>query len=129
MQALCQWDVQADQSPSALRDFLGDEETSAKILDYAAALVKSYWKDAENIDSLISASSTQWTLSRIAAVDRNVMRVAIVELRGGDVPPKVAINEAIEIVREFGGRESAAFVNGVLDFVHKSDQGEKEDSK
>ena len=57
------------------------------------------------------------------------MRVAIVELLDSDVPPKVAINEAIEIVREFGGGESSGFVNGVLDFVHKGIQGEKEDSK
>lgn len=129
MQALCQWDVQADQCPSALRAFLADEEASEKILDYAAELVQTYWKDAEKVDGRISGASSQWTLSRIAAVDRNVMRVAIVELLGADVPPKVAINEAIEIVREFGGRESAAFVNGVMDFVHQSIQGEKEDSK
>lgn len=129
MQALCQWDVQADQCPDALRTFLAEEQPSAKIVEYAAALVQSYWKDAAGIDSRISGSSSQWTLSRIASVERNVMRVAIVELLDSDVPPKVAINEAIDIVREFGGGESSGFVNGVLDFVHKGIQGEKEDSK
>ena len=68
----------------------------------------------------MAAASDKWDVSRISPVERNIIRLAIVELTGDDVPPKVAINEAIEIARQYGGAESPKFVNGVLDVVFKS---------
>ena len=117
MQALCQWDVQQDSSREMLQDLADDQEASQAASRYAAQLVESFWASRDEVDQRIAVVSERWTLSRMSPVERNVMRVAVVELMGGDTPPKVAVNEAIEIGKEFGGRESPRFINGILDQV------------
>lgn len=129
MQALCQWDVQQDQCATELRAFLSEEEESAEVIEYASDVVQVYWDDSERIDHFIAEAAEQWEFSRISPVDRNTMRVAVVEMLGTDVPPKVAINEAIEIIREYGGKKSPGFVNGVLDKVFGEIRGNMEDKK
>jgi N utilization substance protein B len=72
------------------------------------------------IDGLIVQYTEHWDLERMAVVDRNILRLAVYELLDHEkVPPKVAINEAIEIAKKFGTRESGRFINGILDRVHK----------
>lgn len=117
MQALCQWDVQRDESQGALDDFLAAQEAPDAVVDYAKKLVQAYWSQRQGIDDRIVAAATNWDLPRISPVERNIMRVAIVEFLAADVPPKVALDEAIEIGREFGGADSPRFVNGVLDVI------------
>ena len=117
MQALCQWDVQQDSSREMLQDLADDQGASEAASRYAAQLIEAFWASRDEVDQRIAAVSERWTLSRMAPVERNVMRVAVVELMGGDTPPKVAVNEAIEIGKEFGGRESPRFINGILDGV------------
>jgi len=119
MQALCQWDVQGDESPETLDDFFAAQEASEAAAGYAKELVGAYWSRHQGIDDRIAAAATKWDLSRISPVERNVMRVALVELLGEEIPPKVALNEAIEIGREYGGADSPRFINGVLDTVFK----------
>jgi N utilization substance protein B len=71
-------------------------------------------------DDLIRQYAEHWALERMAVVDRNILRLAVYEmLWGGDVPTKVIINEAIEIAKKFGTRESSRFINGILDRVHR----------
>jgi len=120
MQALCQWEVQADESLPALRKFLDSDCDNARAASYAFDLVTAFWAQHEQIDPLIESALTKWTLKRLSPVERNVMRVAIVEMRGGVVPPKVALSEAIDIGREFGGAATPGFINGVLDAVLSS---------
>ena len=120
MQALCQWDVQGDASAEALAGVFETERASRRAAGYAEKLTSCFFSQAERVDKYLSAASSRWALSRISPVDRNVMRVAVVELIGTQIPPKVALNEAIEIAREFGGADSPRFVNGVLDEVLKS---------
>ncbi len=119
MQALCQWDVQGDETSMALDDFLAAQEASKAVVARVGELVKNYWGRRQSIDDRIAAAATNWDLSRISPVERNVMRVALVELLSTKPPPKVALNEAIEIGREFGSENSARFINGVLDVVFK----------
>jgi len=72
------------------------------------------------IDRTIAECTEHWDLDRMAVVDRNILRLGVWELRWStDVPPKVAINEAIEIAKKFGTRESSRFINGILDRVHR----------
>jgi N utilization substance protein B len=72
------------------------------------------------IDALIAQVTEHWDLERMAVVDRNILRLAVYELLWStEVPPKVAINEAIEIAKKFGTQESSRFINGILDRVHK----------
>ncbi|MHC4090857.1 MAG: transcription antitermination protein NusB [Planctomycetota bacterium] len=66
-----------------------------------------------------------WELARLSPVERNLIRVALGELAGGEVPPKVVINEAIEIGREYGGADSPRFINGILDALWKEDGSEE----
>ena len=88
--------------------------------EYATQLVtgvKTHWS---KIDDVIAQSAEHWDLERMSVVDRNILRLAVFELGWErEVPPKVAINEAIEIAKKFGTRESGRFINGVLDRVHR----------
>ncbi len=119
MQALCQWEIQHDESSPSLDDFLAGQEASPKAADYASKLVEEFWRQRAEIDERVASASVKWDLARISPVERNIMRVAIVEFLSGKVPAAVALNEAIEIGREYGGGESPRFINGVLDAVFK----------
>jgi N utilization substance protein B len=72
-----------------------------------------------DIDARISEASSNWRLERMPAVDRNILRLAVFEMMTRQTPPAVVIDEALELARRFSGDESVAFVNGVLDAVHK----------
>lgn len=85
-------------------------------------LVEGTIKHLKDIDKVIEQAAPQWPLSQVAVVDRNVLRVGLYELLFGnreEVPPKVAINEAIELAKSFGGESSGKFVNGVLGTVYR----------
>lgn len=115
MQALCQWEVQREVAPGWLASLWESLEAPADAVAHAEPLVETILRDHERIDQAIAAVLEHWDLGRLSPVERNVLRVALVELEAGGVPPKVAINEAVEIGREFGGADTPRFVNGVLD--------------
>ena len=120
LKALCHWEVQRDECTESLDDFLTAQEAAKRVSKYAASMVKAYWDQHERIDECIATAAENWQMSRISSVERNVMRVAVVELLTEKVPPKAVINEAIEIGREFGGENSPRFINGVLDAILKN---------
>jgi N utilization substance protein B len=87
-----------------------------EVLDYAAKLSRGVELHQAEIDKTIAQNSEHWSLSRMSLIDLNIMRIAGFEiLKGGDVPPKVAINEAIELAKKYGNFDSPGFVNGILD--------------
>jgi N utilization substance protein B len=89
-----------------------------RVREFAEGLVQGVQEHREVIDAAIKARSKNWTLVRMPRVDLNVMRMATYELMfRQDIPKKVSINEAIEIARKFGDKESPAFVNGILDEI------------
>ena len=91
-------------------------------------LVTGVVQHLREIDKIVEKAAPQWPLDQIAIVDKNILRIGIYELLFGDktaVPPKVAINEAIELAKSFGGENSGKFVNGVLGTVYKEIQNEK----
>ena len=93
-----------------------DDETRA----FADARVRGVKGNQAKIDHAISQFAEHWDLERMAVVDRNILRLAVYELLWtAEVPPKVAINEAIEIAKKFGTKESSRFINGLLDRIHK----------
>ena len=106
-------------------------QVNKKARPYARTLIGGIFEKLEEIDGAIGAHATNWRLERIAATDRNLLRVAIFELLfGDDVPAQVAINEAVEIAKRFGTQESPAFINGVLDAVQQSrQQAQPDDSE
>ena len=87
---------------------------------FAKELVTGVAEHREEIDALLAAHATHWRIDRMATVDRNVLRLAVWEMRWGATPASVAIDEAIELARRFAGDRSPAFVNGVLDAVSRS---------
>lgn len=115
MQALCQWEVQREAAPGWLSSLWESLEAHSDAVAHAEPLVETILRDHERIDQAIAAVLEHWDLGRLSPVERNILRVALVELEAGGVPPKVAINEAVEIGREFGGADTPRFVNGVLD--------------
>jgi N utilization substance protein B len=93
-------------------------EIGGSVREFAEALVQGVQAEREVIDEAIRVRSKNWSLSRMPRVDLNVMRLAAYELMfRSDIPKKVSINEAIEIVRRYGDKESPAFVNGILDEI------------
>jgi N utilization substance protein B len=93
-------------------------EVFSRVREFAEALVQGVQSQREVIDEAIKARSKNWSLTRMPRVDLNVMRMAVYELMfRADIPKKVSINEAIEIVRRYGDKESPSFVNGILDEI------------
>lgn len=90
--------------------------------DFVWRIVNGVKDHLEDIDAIITKAAPEWPLERIAIIDRNALRIGLYELLYADpneVPPKVAINEAIEIVKNYGGPNSGKFINGVLGTVYK----------
>jgi N utilization substance protein B len=95
-------------------------EVSEELRQFANALVKGTIGRVDDIDALLSARAHNWRIERMAAIDRLVLRLAVFELLSApETPPKVVINEALELTRTYSGEEAIAFVNGVLDAVRK----------
>ena len=89
------------------------------IRPFSKQLVLGVWENRDDLDRVISKSSRNWRLERMSRVDRNILRVAVFEvLYMKDIPPKVSIDEAVEMGKRYGTEESGAFINGVLDNIY-----------
>ncbi|MFA6909305.1 MAG: transcription antitermination factor NusB [Patescibacteria group bacterium] len=124
MQSLYEWDFNQLDTPTAhnlikrnLKDFAPDFDDNG----FSERLVKGVIIHLDEINNLIRTYAPEWPLEQITIVDRNILRIGIFELRysEGEIPPKVAINEAIELAKTFGGESSGKFVNGVLGTIYK----------
>ena len=122
MQMLSQLEVQGEDALGQLDQFVAEAKVKPATAGYVREIVSNCWTRREEADKRIAGQLEHWGLERLSLVERNVIRVGLFELGGGDVPPKVVINEAIEIAREYGGPESARFVNGTLDGLWKQRQ-------
>jgi N utilization substance protein B len=118
---LYQLDLGVEDLPSVLALLGKERKASARVRAFAAALVEGVWTHREEVDRLIAAHLQNWKLERLTRTDRGLLRMAVYEMKfDADVPGKVAINEAVEIGKKFGGEESGRFLNGVLDAVYHS---------
>ncbi len=125
MQSLFEWDFQGKHDDKVdeiiernVAEFAPGIEESALV----GSLVKGTLSNRPNIDALIEKCAPEWPLEQVTIIDRNILRLGIYELMYGnydEVPPKVAINEAIELAKTFGGDSSARFVNGVLGTIYR----------
>lgn len=114
-------DITGDDPQKCIEVFWKDnEEADKETVDFANTVVLGFCENREQIDKVITEYTTNWQLKRMAVIDRNVLRAAAYELLfREDIPPKVAINEAIDIVKKYGDKDSGKFVNGVLDKINK----------
>jgi len=117
LQALYQLDVVGEGDPG-MALFWSYFDAEREVQAFARGLVEGVAAHRERIDALIAASAEHWRLPRLSRVDLSLLRLATFELLARpDIPPSVAIDEAIEIARRFGSEDSPAFVNGVLDHI------------
>ncbi len=115
LQILFEADISGHSPHETLARVRATQEPSEETYAYLARLVHGYSARMDDIDARIAQAAPQFPLSQLAAVDRNVLRIATLELlHFKDVPPKSAINEAVELAKHFGGDNSGRFVNGVL---------------
>ncbi len=118
VQFLYQLDMRGDEIASSLDEFLAQETEDEQTRRFARRLIEGTRTDITRTDELLRSVTRNWDLKRMAIVDRNVLRMAIYELlHCDDIPPKVTINEAIEIGKKFSTGNSGAFINGILDRV------------
>jgi N utilization substance protein B len=129
LQILFQWDMRkqpVDESIEAFYGTLYSEESPAVKPErdpFLEDLVHGTVDKSGEIDALISSHAEHWRIERMPAVDRNILRLAIFEMRHTETPAAVVIDEALELARRFSNEESVHFVNGVLDAVHREAAG------
>jgi transcription antitermination factor NusB len=121
MQALYQLDVQgSDLLPRLMADFFSEAESDERTRKLAWEWTNGTWEKVAEYDELISGSTIRWQFSRLSPVDRSILRLAVHQLKScPEIPPKVVINEAIELAKRYSTEKSGPFVNGVLDAVLK----------
>lgn len=120
VQALCQLDVQGDQVLPLLPRFFRENSDEDLVIRLAEEWTRGTWTHWRKCDEEIAAAAEKWNLGRLSMVDRSILRLGVYQiLFCPDIPEKVAINEAIELAKKFGGVQSPRFVNGVLDAVFR----------
>ncbi|MFZ0034290.1 MAG: transcription antitermination factor NusB [Sedimentisphaerales bacterium] len=128
IQGLYQLDVQGSDLLEQLNEFFIENDPNPSVRKLASEWTKGTWENLALCDELITASSIKWQLSRLSMVDKSILRLAVYQLKFcPDMPPKVVINEAIELAKKFSTDKSSAFVNGVLDAVLKKIQKAEND--
>jgi N utilization substance protein B len=119
LQILYQLDASQGKAKEVLDLFWENFEPSLNAREFCRRLVVGVCQNLEQIDRLIEENSENWTLKRMAMVDRNILRMATFELlQCPDIPFKAILNEAIELAKKFGADDSGAFINGILDRIH-----------
>ena len=120
LQVLYQLDAGNADSPDMLRESLvggaGDERTH----ESAMTLAQRAWDMRQQADAAVAAITPEWPTHRQPVVDRSILRLAFYEMTSGQAPPKVAINEAVELAKEFSTEKSPSFINGVLDKIYRT---------
>jgi transcription antitermination protein NusB len=128
VQMLYQRDIGKHDCEYILNSFWEMNEHSHQVREFATRLFEGSVARLKEIDALIQSHAENWRLSRMAAVDRNILRLAVYELLSEDkTPSTVVINEALEVARKFSTHESAQFVNGILDSIRKHLSSKKAD--
>lgn len=112
-------DMSNDDEPVGVLEFLFEHSDLDEVRNFASHLIAEVQRNITDIDTLIASYAKNWSLGRMAGVDRNVLRLACAELLEKDTPHNVVINEAVTLAKNFGSKDSGKFVNGILDKVAK----------
>lgn len=118
LQVLYEDDLNAGRNP-AIADIFVRKRLNGEVslIDFAMSLISGVRRNRPELDTMLSARAENWSLARMAATDRNVLRLGAYELLYTETPAPVVINEALELAKRFGAKQSAQFVNGILDRV------------
>jgi transcription antitermination factor NusB len=122
-QILYQWEISKEPIDGVIDAFWRVRSGTAAAREMAERLARGAQRETASLDAMIEETARNWRLERIAAVDKNILRLGAYELTREATPPLVVIDEAIEIAKRFGEADSPAFVNGVLDAIMKKVKG------
>ncbi len=123
LQLLYQDDLNPEVAPTAVAHFLRKSlNRQAAAREFALSLLDGGREHRVELDQVLAANADNWSVERMAAVDRNILRLGVYEILYTDTPGRVAINEAVELAKTFGAQQSAPFVNGILDRVLRERQ-------
>ena len=120
MQMLFQWDMSQQDFTKLEAKFWKSAKAADKTRSFANKLFEGAAKDVTALDAAIVKHADNWRFERLAAIDRAILRLAVHEMNATDTPPKVVLNEAVELAKKFSSEEAASFVNGILDAAMKS---------
>lgn len=120
MQALFQLDIQGDEGLGRLKEFFQNNCSDNKVLALANKWANGCWEHKDKCDELIVAAAMNWEMDRLSQVDKSILRLCTYQLLVcTDIPHKVVINEGIELAKKFSTGTAPAFINGVLDAIHR----------
>ena len=120
MQMLFQWDMSQQDFTKLEAKFWKNAKAADKTRAFANKLFEGATKDVTALDAIIVKHATNWRFERLAAIDRAILRLAIYEMNGAETPPKVVLNEAVDLAKKYSSEEAGSFVNGILEAVRKS---------
>ncbi|UCC40050.1 MAG: transcription antitermination factor NusB [Candidatus Aminicenantes bacterium] len=121
LQILFQLEFDSTQLEKTLSEYWKSRRVLAEIKEYSNWLAKGIVTHQEKIDNIIQSTSEHWRISRMALIDRNILRMAVFELLYEEsIAPAVVINEAIEVAKKYSGEHASTFINGILDSVRKN---------
>lgn len=120
MQSLYEWDFSPDKPIWPIAERIVQPVVKDVDVDYLKRTVEGASAESAKIDQLVSQAAPEWPIDQISVIDKSILRLAGYELlHSDDIPPKVAINEAVEIAKTFGGTNSSKFINGVLGTIYR----------
>lgn len=118
LQVLYQDDFNQERSRELDRQYLVEQlDNNDDLVVFAWSLIDGVRRYRDEIDQQIQSAADRWELNRLTAIDRNIIRMAVFECQFADTPLQVSIDEAVRCAKRFGGKDSPAFVNGILDFI------------
>jgi transcription antitermination protein NusB len=123
---LFEWDMSHKKPARVEQHFWKSAKAAQSTREFANQLFEGAVAEAEKSDKLVTSLSENWKFERLATVDRNILRLAIYELRYGTAPVNVVIDEALELAKTFSSAEAPGFLNGILDAANKAIEGPKE---
>ncbi len=124
LQVLYEDDINPDRNMHTADLFVGGRlHNDSALVEFAQSLISGVRRNRSELDEMLGQRAANWSLGRMAVIDRNIIRIGAFEILYAETPSRVAINEAIELAKRYGGDNSAQFVNGLLDRIFR-DQGE-----
>ena len=126
LQVLYQFDLRGEEVRPDAEELLANATSDPEVLEFARRIIDGTWERRAEIDRTIEGAARNWEIRRMAAIDRNILRLATFELLHLDeIPPLVTINEAIDLAKKYSTKKSGHFVNGILDHIRTTSAPEK----
>jgi transcription antitermination factor NusB len=130
LHVLYQMEISKGDFVDLFDNYIAHNAQEAEVIDFSKALASGVLANIKSIDEIIKRHVKNWEIERMAIIDRNILRAATYELLYiKEIPPKVSINEAIELAKKFGDIDSPRFVNGILDKIYKTEAGLKNNNE